>query len=215
MKFLVASLLLSIGAFGQEPANGRLITFDRADAEHCKVVVVGGKPLLESTYGGTSVAIAMPVNTGSGEFLIFVAISQVGTGAVHVNPKDFYGLYSDVAHSRFTFYDKSAEMEGRDRGHAGDPGLSAANGQVDPGSLRPGQVIGGGPPSGAGSPGAGSPGEGGPSAGARPGAPNPIGYLRRSKIKQGERVAGWVALRQAKRTKLDVHPTDMIGSVLI
>lgn len=220
MKFLVASLLLSIGAFGQEPANGRLITFDRADAEHCKVVVVGGKPLLESTYGGTSVAIAMPVNTGSGEFLIFVAISQIGTGAVHVNPKDFYGLYSDVAHSRFTFYDKSAEMEGRVRGHAGDPGLSAANGQVDPGSLRPGQVIGGGPPSGAGSPGAGSPGEGGPSvgapptsAGARPGAPIPVGYLRRSKIKQGEKVAGWVALRQAKRTKLDVHSTDMLDEV--
>jgi hypothetical protein len=220
VKILVVSLLLSISALGQTPVNGKLITFDRADAEHCKVVVVGGKPLLESTYGGTSVAIAMPMNNGRGEFLVFVAISQIGTGAVKVNPKDFYGLYSDSAHSRFAFYDKAAEMERQIRGQVGDPGLSAANAQVDPGSLRPGQEIGGGPPAGAGPPVGGSSGEGGPSGGAPPtsagtgtGAPIPVGYLHRGNIKQGGKIVGWVVLRQAKRTKLDVHSTDMLDEV--
>jgi hypothetical protein len=219
MKILLASLLFSIAALGQKATNDRVITFDRADAEHCKVVVIGGKPLLESTYDGTSVAIAMPTKTGNGEFLIFVAISQAGAGAAQVNPKGFYGLYSDKNHSRFTFYDKAAGMDGQPRGPAGDPGLSAANAQVDPGSLRPGQA-GGGPPSWAGPPGAGSAGEGGPSGAASTtpgaaqiGAPIPVGYLRRSKIKQGAKIVGWVALRPAKGTKPDVQSADMLDEV--
>ena len=48
-------------AFGQSP--GKIITFNRADTEHCKVISAGGKPLLQSTYEGTTVAIALPLNS--------------------------------------------------------------------------------------------------------------------------------------------------------
>src|SRR5664279_4434852 len=39
---------------------------------------------------------------GNGDFSIFVAVSQTGTQTVRVNPKDFYGLYSDHGASRVT-----------------------------------------------------------------------------------------------------------------
>ncbi len=205
MKLLIASLLITASAFGQN--SPKAITFNRSDAEHCKVIVIDGKPLLETTYDGTSVAIAMPVNRGTGEFLIFVAISHEGSGAVHINPKDIYGIYSDPAHTRFTFYDEASQTSWLNRGTAGDPGMSATNSQIDPGSIRPGQVRGGGPP-GSESPSAGSPGE-------APGRQVPISssYLRRSKVKKGDKIAGWVALRQAKGAKLEVHPTDMLDEI--
>lgn len=205
MKFLIASVILTATVLGQTPA--KMITFNRTDTEHCRVIVVDGKPLLESTYDGTTVAIAMPVNRGNGEFLVFVAVAQAGAGAVQVNPRDFYGLYSDTEHTRFTFYDKAAEMEWGARGQAGAPGLSAQNAQVDPGSLRPGAIGLGGPPPGNGSPGPGS----GTAAGT--GAPIPATYLHRSKVKQGNKIAGWVILRQAKGPKLEVHPADMLDEV--
>ena len=105
MKTLMVVLICGGFAFGQEPA--KIVTFNKADTEHCKVVTVSGKPLLQSTYDGLTVAIAIPVNRGNGDFSIFVAISQAGTQTVQVNPKDFYALYSDQNHTRFTFYDKS------------------------------------------------------------------------------------------------------------
>src|SRR5579863_5757134 len=96
-------------AIGQAP--GKIVTFNRADTEHCKVITVSGRPLLQSTYEGISVAIAMPLNRGNGEFSLFVAVSQAGPGTVQVNPKDFYGLYPDKDHTRFMFFDKAAEVE--------------------------------------------------------------------------------------------------------
>jgi len=74
-------------AFGQSP--GKIITFNRADTEHCKVIGAGGKPLLQSTYEGTTVAIALPINRGNGDFSIFVAVSRAGSGTIQVDPKDF------------------------------------------------------------------------------------------------------------------------------
>ena len=202
MRLFSASLFLSLTALAQTP--GKMITFNQADSEHCKVVQAGGKPLLESTYEGTSVAIAMPVNRGNGEFLIFVAISRAASGSVQVDPKDFYGLFSDSAHTRFAFYDKAAET----RSPAEDSSLSAQNSHIDPGSLRPGAQLGG-PPPGSG-PGPEPPGGGNPSAASVPAA-----YLRKSKIKQGEKIAGWVALRQPKGSRLEVHPADMLDEVNI
>ena len=206
MRILIASLLISAAALGQSPAN--VVTFNRADAEHCKVIVIDGKPLLETTYDGTSVAIAMPVNRGTGEFLIFVAISHERSGSARINPKDIYGIYSDPAHTRFTFYDEAAQTPSMNHGPAGDPGMSATNAQIDPGSIRPGQVGAGAPPPGGASPGAGAPGE---AVGGHP--PLPATFLRRSKIKKGDKVAGWVALRPAKGAHVEVHATNMLDEI--
>lgn len=198
IKLLLASLLLSVTALAQTPP--KTITFNQADTEHCKVAQAGGKPLLESTYDGTSVAIAMPLNRGNGEFLVFVAISRDASGTIQIDPKNFYGLFSDPAHTRFAFYDKSAETQaGPD-----DSGLDAERSHIDPGSLRPGAQLGGAP---AGPP----PGSGAPAGASSP----PPTYLRKTKIKQGEKIAGWVALQQPAGVKLEVHPTDMLDEVNI
>jgi hypothetical protein len=199
MKLLIASLLFTIPALAQTPE--KKITFNQADTQHCKVVQAGGKPLLESTYEGTSVAIAMPLNRGNGEFLVFVVVSQDAPGAAEVNPKDSYGVFSDAAHTRFVYHDKADEPHGP----GGNPSLSAEQSHIDPGSMRPGAQLGP-------APGGGSmpDPQGGPPAG---GAAVPATYLRKSKVKQGEKVAGWVALRPAKGSKVEVKPTDMLDEV--
>src|SRR3974390_2609743 len=97
MKLLISCLLLSAAALAQNPVDAKVITFSRADAEHCRVITVAGKPLLESSYGGTSVAIGMPENKGNGEFSVYVSVYQIGIGAAHVNPKDFSALFPDPA----------------------------------------------------------------------------------------------------------------------
>ena len=109
MKVSLLLLIISSAALAQGPE--KMITFNRANTEHCKVGFAGGKPLLESTYEGTTVAIGMPMNRGNGEFAVFVVVSRVDPGTIKVNPKDFYGLFSDPSHSRFTFVDKAAELQ--------------------------------------------------------------------------------------------------------
>ena len=138
MKILTAFLISAGLAYGQAP--GKIITFNKADTEHCKVVAVRGMPLLQSTYDGITVAIAMPMNRGNGDFLIFVAVSQTGAHPFQVNPKDFYGLFSDQNHTRFAFHDMAAETDGVGHPPGANGGMSAANAQVDPGSIRPGAV---------------------------------------------------------------------------
>ena len=206
MKTLAVFLISTGLAYGQAP--GKIITFNKADAEHCKVITVGGRPLLQTTYDGMTVAIAIPMNRGNGDFSIFVAVSQTGTQTVRVNPKDFYGLYSEQNHTRFTFYDKAAEMNAAVHTQGANGGMSAANAQVDPGSIRPGAVGPGGPPPGGGPPDAGM-------SGAAPtGSPNmSTAYLRNGKVKPGSGIAGWITLRQPKGGKLEVHPTDMLDEV--
>lgn len=186
-----------------------MITFNRADTEHCKVVVVSGRPLLESTYDGTSVAIGMPVNRGNGEFSVFVAVSQSGPGSIQVNPKDFYALYPDPSRTRFTFYDKAAEM-----GYAQALGLGTPAGSTSP------PLGGGGLSPGSGGPAPGLLGDDGPNSGSSPASKgSPPGstmasiYFHRGKIKQGDRIAGWITLRQATRTKLVIRPTDMLDEI--
>ena len=149
MKILTVFLISAGLAYGQVP--GKIITFNKADTEHCKVVAVKGMPLLQSTYDGVTVAIAMPMNRGNGDFSIFVAVSQTGAQPFRVNPKDFYGLFSDQNHTRFAFHDKAAEMD--EAGHPPDAngGMSAESAQVDRGSMGPGGAMGpiGPPPGGA------------------------------------------------------------------
>lgn len=209
-------VLLIATALGQSPE--KMITFNSADTEHCRVISAHGKPLLESTYNGITVAIAMPVNRGNGEFLIFVVISRTGTHAIEEDPKEFYGLYSDSAHTRFIFFDEAAQMAWQTGGPGGDAGSFDANSQMDPDLIRPVQPAGRTSRSGRGS-GAAPPDDA--RDGASPPAPSAAGagpvttavYLRRSKVKPGDTIAGWVALRQVNGAKLQIHPTDMLGEV--
>ncbi|MFC5865563.1 hypothetical protein ACFPT7_24875 [Acidicapsa dinghuensis] len=199
---LAACLFLSAAALAQQPNSAKTITFNRADTEHCRVVAVSGKPLLESTFNGTSVAVGLPVNRGNGDFAVFVAVDRVAGKPVQVNPKDFYGLYSDPDHTRFDFYDQSAEMAGP------GSGMNASSAQIDPGSIRPGAAMQGGPPPGSGSI------ESEPPPGAQ-GSTLPAIYFRHGKIKQGEKIVGWVILRQPKGSKLTIAPTDMLAEINI
>ena len=125
MKILTAFLISAGLAYGQAP--GKIITFNKADTEHCKVVAVKGMPLLQSTYDGITVAIAMPMNRGNGDFSIFVAVSQTGAQPFRVNPKDFYGLFSDENHTRFAFHDMAAETDGVGHPPGANGGMSAAS----------------------------------------------------------------------------------------
>ncbi|MGO9436474.1 MAG: hypothetical protein ACLP00_19540 [Terracidiphilus sp.] len=110
MKPLVSPLLLSV-ALAQPADNPRMVTFNRADTDHCKVVLVSGKPMLATTYEGTTVAITMPQNWENGEFSVFIAIAQVGPGEAEVNPKAISALYPDSAHTRFRWFDKAHDLD--------------------------------------------------------------------------------------------------------
>jgi hypothetical protein len=111
MRILAYSLLLSMAPLAQTPDNARIVTYNRADTEHCKVIVVNGKPLLETTYNGTSVAVGLFQNWGNGEFSVLVSITQVGPEATEVNPKGISALYSDAAHTRLTWFDKGRDLD--------------------------------------------------------------------------------------------------------
>ena len=208
MKILTVFLISAGLAYGQTP--GKIITFSKADTEHCKVVAVKGMPLLQSTYDGITVAIAMPMNRGNGDFSIFVAVSQTGAQPFRVNPKDFYGLFSDENHTRFAFHDMAAEMDGMVHPPGADGGMSAASKQVDPGSMGPGGARGpGGPP----------PGGGGPPDSGASGPPPSVGpnmtpaYFRGGKVKPGAGIAGWITLRKPSGATLEIRPTDMLDEI--
>ncbi|HEV2136808.1 MAG TPA: hypothetical protein VGR47_21490 [Terracidiphilus sp.] len=216
MRSLGMPVLLMTAALAQTPE--KMITFNSADTEHCRVISAHGKPLLQSTYNGITVAVAMPVNRGNGEFLIFVAISQTGARAVEEDPKEFYGLYPDSAHTRFIFFDEAAQSAWHAGGPGGDSDSFDANSQMNPGLIRPVQPAGRTSRSARGS-GAAPPddartAESPPAPGAPGAGPATAAvYLRRSKVKPGRTIAGWVALRQVKGANLQVHPADMLGEV--
>jgi hypothetical protein len=206
MKILTVFLISAGLTYGQTP--GKIITFNKADTERCRVVAVKGMPLLQSTYDGISVAIAMPLNRGNGDFSIFVAVSQTGAQPFQVDPKDFYGLFSDQNHTRFAFHDRAAETDGVGHPPSANGGMSAANAQVDPGSIRPGAMGPGGAPPGGGPP------DGGMSGAAPTGSPNiSAAYFRKGKVKQGPGIAGWITLRKPRGGKLEVRSTDMLDEV--
>src|ERR1035438_1016746 len=53
MKGLVFLLLTSISVVGQVSDKVKAVTFDRADAGHCRVVMIEGRPMLQTVYSGT------------------------------------------------------------------------------------------------------------------------------------------------------------------
>lgn len=214
--FLSMPVLLLTTAFAQTPQQ--MITFNSADTEHCRVISAHGKPLLESTYNGTTVAIALPVNRGNGEFLIFVAISRTGTRAIEEDPKEFYGLYPDSAHTRFIFFDEAAQSAWQTGEPGGDAGTFDANTQLDVGLAHPlppaGRTSRSTRGSAAAPPDDARSVESPPASGAEGAGPGGAAiYLHRSKVKPGHTIAGWVALRQVKGANVQVHPSDMLGEV--
>ncbi len=200
MKLLVVFSLLAGVALGQAP--GKMVTFNQSDTEHCKIVAAHGKPLLRSTYEGTSVAIGMPLNRNNGDFSVFISISRSGDGAIEVNPKDFYGVFSDKDQTRFRFFDSAAAIEMAHQQGAPIPFSSAnVNLEAPPTKLAP---VGG-----KGSLGDNDVGYAPPS----PQASSPDIYLRKGTVKPGSTIAGWVTLRRPSASKLEVHPTDMLGEI--
>ena len=217
MKVSLLLLIISSAALAQGPE--KMITFNRANTEHCKVGFAGGKPLLESTYEGTTVAIGMPMNRGNGEFAVFVVVARVDPGTIKVNPKDFYGLFSDPSHSRFTFVDKAAELQWQGGPQPPSSGIPNGNAQATVEALAASIA---GPPLGGGGQPPGGPEDSGP-PGAPPsaskngasGSASPALYLHSGKVQQGGKIFGWVTFRPAKGAKLEVHATDMLSEINI
>jgi len=229
MKGLVFLLLTSISAVGQVSDKANAIAFDRVDAEHCRVVRIEGRPMLQTAYRGTSVAVGLPVSTGGLDFRVFVVIRQIGPGKVQVKPEEFSALYSDPAHTRFWFYDKAAEVDKRRaRQETQDAGIVAASSQG-------GSGVQGAPP---------TPGpvddrdrqarsqrmnDEDPTAPAReqeetreekqskslPGStmtPDEL-YLRRSTLRQGSSAEGYVYFRKPRGSKLNIDSRDLLFEI--
>jgi len=133
MKGFVFLLLTSISVTGQAPRKGNVITFDRADREHCSVVIVEHRPMLQTVYSGTSVAVGLPVSTANGDFRVFVLVRQLGPGKAQLKPNQFSALYSDSARTRFRFYDKAAEVgKHQERQDGTEASIPTAGAREDP-----------------------------------------------------------------------------------
>jgi hypothetical protein len=232
VKVLVCFLLLSAAAFAQvSDSTTKIVTFSRADSEHCKAVVSNGKPLLETSYEGTTVAITMPQNWANGEFSVFVSVTQAGTGSVQINPKEISALYSDPNHTRFRWFDKAHDLETlssmRDAG-LGQPG-GASGGPPGPGSLGDSTSTMPPPNHPEARP------EMDPHVGTRSeeesrqlqlrndprnasslpklDPTHPPAFLRHTAVKQGSTAAGYVFFRQPKGSKVEVTSNGMLDEV--
>jgi hypothetical protein len=201
VKLLLAFFILAGTAFGRSPA--KIITFIPTDTEHCKVINAGGKPLLQSTYQGTTVSIAMPINRGNGDFSIFVRVSRAGGETIEVNPKYFYGLFSDKNHTRFQFYDRAAEIE-LDHPTAASTPFSSASATTDSVSTRQRSVGGAAPRGGLVDDDRTPPASDATFTGM---------FFRKGSIKPGSGIAGWITLRQPKGAKLEIHRNDMLDEI--
>jgi hypothetical protein len=213
MKLLVSFLLLSIAAFAQNQPDAKIFTFSRTDSAHCRVIAVAGKPMLESTYGGISVAVGMPENKGNGEFSVYVSI-YAGGGTVRVVPKEFSATFSDSDHTRFPFFDKAAETKSLAPARAPESGMSAETNQIDTSQMR------GGPspaPAAGLSPSGTLKGDNLPAnidqAPAADLPADPRVYLEPAKVKQGSKAAGLVYFRKPKGSKIQVNPADMLDEI--
>jgi hypothetical protein len=230
VKFFVPFFLLAVVVHAQTPDNSRIVTFNRADTEHCKVAVVNGKPLLETTYNGTTVAITMPQNWGNGEFSVFVAVAQTGEGEAQVNPQGISAVYPDPAHTRFRWFDKghdldtqaSAAAEGLGRpGDGGGPPASGGVGDSSTNNLAPNHPE--------------AMRQADPHVGTRSeeearqlelrnqaanasklpklDPAHPPVFLKITTVKQGSRTAGYVFLKKPKGSKVQVTPEGMLDEI--
>ncbi len=224
IKVFVAYFLFSAAALAQSPNSGaKIITFNLADKEHCKAVVSNGKPLLESTYNGTTVAITMPQNWGNGEFSVFLAIAQVGAGEVQVDPKEITAVYPDPSHTAFRWFDKAHDLStqasilssGLGPPSAGPLGDSSS---TSPMPNHPEQRQNSNSAVGTTSD------EEARQLQSRTDAKNasslpkldpthPPPFLKRTSVKQGATATGYVFLRKPKGSKLEVTPDGMLDEI--
>ena len=231
LKSILPFLVISIAASGQVPGSPRVVTFDRADTEHCKVAVAGGKPLLVTTFEGTTVAITMPQNWGNGEFSVFVSIAKVGAGEAKVNPKEITAIYPDADHSRFLWFDKARDLDtlasmrssglGQPPGGVGGPPGSGAVGQsssASPPPNHPEAMVGADPDAHTRSE------EESRELALRNGAKNgpapaqldpdhPPAFLRRAAVKQGMKAEGYVFLRRPKGAKASAPAVGTLDEI--
>jgi hypothetical protein len=230
VKAFISFVLISATALAQTSAGPKVVTFDRSDAEHCKVIMENGKPLLQSSFGGTSVAVGMPENQGDGEFSIYVAVAQDATAPspAEVSPKHFSALYSDSAHTRFPYFDKARDLDTqasiRAAGSPGGPPSGAANGNSSaaaPDPTHP-EVMAVGEVRDT-NPGTRSEEEtrqlqqrnqaGSSLSQVHPDLARPMVFLRQTTVKQGSRAAGVVFFRKPKNFKLEFDPTATLGEI--
>jgi len=146
MKTLVALLILSSIGLAQEPSKGKVITFSKTDTEHCKVVLEDGKPMLQTTFEGTTVAVALPEKNSHG-FSVLVRVTQEGKGKVEVNPEKLTAIYSDPDHTRFQFFDMTREWEKSQKDELkAQKSLPSSSGTTTASSQNDGQLPGEPPP---------------------------------------------------------------------
>ncbi len=237
MKLLALPLLLS-AALAQSPDGQRIVTFNRADVEHCKVITVSDQPMLATTYEGTTVAITMPQNWNNGEFSVFITVAQVGPGEADVNPKAISALYPDAAHTRFHWFDKAhdldtlASMQAAGYGQTGGAppeGLGRQGGPAGSGSMTESNSASPPPthPEAMGpiDPHAGTKSEeesrllqlrnqvGKASALPQIDPAHPPVFLRITTVKQGSRASGYVFLRKPKGSKVEVPASTMLEEI--
>ena len=226
MKLLVSLLLLSV-AIAQSADSPRTVTFNRADTDHCEVILVSGKPMLATTYEGTTVAITMPQNRENGEFSFFIAVAQVGPGEAEANPKAISALYPDPAHTRFRWFDKAHDLDTQASMRAeglGQPGGAPAEGPMpESNSASP-------PPThpeamGPIDPHAGTRSEeearllqlrkqGGKGSSLPQIDPaHPPVFLRITTLQQGAKASGYVFLRKPKGSKVEVTPSATLEEI--
>jgi len=232
-------MLLVVPLFAGAQTSLTVVTFNRADTEHCRVLAANGKPLLSSTYNGTTVAVSLPDNWVNGEYSLFVMVAQKGDGSAEVNPKEIYALFSDPAHTRFSWFDKKHDLETlasmRSQG-MGPPGAASGGGAGGPGGFggSNGDSSGAAPPMT--HPEAmsiGGPGEtnqtskaeaearnmgmrnGGASGPQRPqlDPAHPPVFLKHVTVKAGSQVSGYVFVRKPKGFAQEITANSMLGEI--
>jgi hypothetical protein len=243
VKFLWLLFVMPLSAVAQTSSpSPKVITFSRSDTEHCRVLVANGKPLLASTYEGTTVAVSLPDNWVNGEYSLFVMVSQKGEGSVEVNPKEIYALFSDPAHTRFSWFDKKHDLDtlASLRSHGmGEAGAPSGGGPGAPGG--PGGFGGSnGDSSGATPPmthpevmSIGGPGETNQATkseaearnmGMRGGGANtpqqpqldpahPPTFLKHTTVKSSSQASGYVFVRKPKGFAREITATSMLGEI--
>ncbi|MBS1803580.1 MAG: hypothetical protein JST28_09435 [Acidobacteria bacterium] len=229
-------LLLVVPVFAVAQTSPTVITFNRADTEHCRVLVANGKPLLASTYNGTTVAVSMPDNWENGEYSLFVMVSQKGDGSAEINPKEIYALFSDPAHTRLSWFDKKHDLDtlasmrsqgmGQPGGAPGGPpgGFGGSNGDssgANPPMTHPEVMERGGlgdtnqrskSDEEARNLGLRNAGGTGPQRPQLDPA-HPPAFLKHTTVKAGSQASGYVFVRKPKDFRQEVTATSILGEI--
>lgn len=231
MKALVSLLVLSSIGLAQEPSKVKIVTFSPADKEHCTVVLNDGKPMLQTTYDGTIVAVALPEKDTHG-FSVFVRVTREGKGKVEVVPEKVTAIYSDPDHTRFQFFDMTREWEKSHKDELMSQKIRPSSGAITTASSQANSQLPGTPPQNEvratmpnGTTWSSSPtkkvedgaarwtSEGGTNYLPPMSSPNPSPFLPRTVLHQSHEVDGVVCLQKPKGSNLEVSSTGMLNEI--